>query len=173
MFHVGGGEYVCLVPPSDLILQQAGRSVFALDLASSLKLRRPCSRRSTRLSGCRRRRAEWSRLPQALSWQESLISLRSHASRARQAFGWNVWPRKPDILALKYPAFAGHLAQRLLKGSIFENRTQLCLSVGPDPPNAAGCRRSDGSYSARHMKAAGFSMTCQKGGRSAKARIAF
>ena len=39
-------------------------------------------------------------------------------------------------------------------------------------PNAAGCRRSDGSYSARQMQAAGFSMTCQTGERGAKARIA-
>ena len=81
-------------------------------------------------------------------------------------------PGGTDVLALKYPAFAVHLAQRLLQGSIFENGTQLCLSEGPDMPNAAGCRRSDGSYSAREMQAPDFSMTCQTGERGAKARIA-
>jgi len=34
---------------------------------------------------------------------------------------------------------------------------------GSDLPNAAGCRRSDGGYSARRLKVAGFSMTCQEG----------
>jgi len=38
------------------------------------------------------------------------------------------------IPAPKYPAFAAYLAQRSPKGSIFENRTQLCLSERPDPP---------------------------------------
>src|SRR5262249_7310588 len=35
MFHVGGGEYVCLCAARDLILQDAGWSVFALDLAAA------------------------------------------------------------------------------------------------------------------------------------------
>jgi hypothetical protein len=109
-----------------------GQTIWQVDDCCRLTFRRPCSRR-WRPSGCRRHRVERSQLLQVRSSQKSLISSRSHASRARVTGVWVGRRWRSGIPAPKYPAFAAYLAQRSPKGSIFENRTQLCLSERPDP----------------------------------------